>query len=138
MNDRNTVSGIPVTLKVDNDATVLVSGATTSNAGIVTGDVSVGANRTIVYSENLGGAFGGAEQESLWKWTLTGGSALNFAFGASSRLPIGRRNRSLPRSVAFLSPRPRVGRSAPIALPMLACLRLNSGDSLSSTTDLQP
>lgn len=44
----------------------------------------VAANRTIVYSQALGGAFGGAEQESLWKWTLTGGSALNFAFGASS------------------------------------------------------
>lgn len=42
------------------------------------------ATRSIVFSENLGGTFGGAEEESLWKWTLTGGSTLNFAFGASS------------------------------------------------------
>ncbi|MGH6645478.1 PEP-CTERM sorting domain-containing protein [Aquabacterium sp.] len=44
----------------------------------------VSATRSIVFSENLGGTFGGAEEESLWKWTLTGGSTLNFAFGASS------------------------------------------------------
>jgi hypothetical protein len=44
--NNNTVSGIPITLRVDNDATVLVSGATTSTAGIVSGEVSVGANRT--------------------------------------------------------------------------------------------
>jgi hypothetical protein len=44
----------------------------------------VSATRTIAYTENLGGAFGGAEEESLWKWTVSGGSTLNFAFGASS------------------------------------------------------
>lgn len=44
----------------------------------------VDATRNIVFTEGLGGAFGGAEEESLWKWTVTGGSALNFAFGAAS------------------------------------------------------
>ena len=44
----------------------------------------VDATRTITFTEGLGGAFGGAEEESLWKWTVTGGSALNFAFGAAS------------------------------------------------------
>lgn len=43
----------------------------------------VNATRSIVFTENLGGAFGGAEEESLWKWTVSGGSALNFAFGAT-------------------------------------------------------
>lgn len=43
----------------------------------------VDATRSIVFTEGLGGAFGGAEEESLWKWTLTGGSTLNFAFGAT-------------------------------------------------------
>lgn len=43
----------------------------------------VDATRNIVFTEGLGGAFGGAEEESLWKWTVTGGSALNFAFGAT-------------------------------------------------------
>jgi hypothetical protein len=43
----------------------------------------VSATRTITYSAALGGAFGGAEEESLWTWTLSGGSSLNFAFGAS-------------------------------------------------------
>ena len=42
----------------------------------------VEATRTIVYTEALGGAFGGAEEESLWAWTLSSGSALNFSFGA--------------------------------------------------------
>jgi len=44
----------------------------------------VSATRSIVFTENLGGSFGGAEEESLWKWTLSGGSALSFAFGAAS------------------------------------------------------
>ncbi|RZL03674.1 MAG: PEP-CTERM sorting domain-containing protein [Rubrivivax sp.] len=44
----------------------------------------VNATRTVVFSENLGGTFGGAEEESLWKWTVSGGSALSFAFAASS------------------------------------------------------
>ncbi|MDP3614749.1 MAG: PEP-CTERM sorting domain-containing protein, partial [Rubrivivax sp.] len=43
----------------------------------------VDATRAITFTEGLGGAFGGAEEESLWKWTVTGGSALNFAFGAT-------------------------------------------------------
>lgn len=43
----------------------------------------VDATRTLVFTENLGGTFGGAEEESLWKWTVTGGNALNFAFGAT-------------------------------------------------------
>lgn len=43
--NRNAISGIPITLSVDNDATVLVSGATTSAAGVVTGTIGIGANR---------------------------------------------------------------------------------------------
>jgi hypothetical protein len=43
----------------------------------------LGATRTIAYTEALGGTFGGAEEESLWKWTLVGGSTLNFSFGAT-------------------------------------------------------
>ena len=49
--NRNTVSGIPVTISVDNLATVAVSGNVTGTAGTVTGVVSVGgsrANRTVL------------------------------------------------------------------------------------------
>ena len=49
--NRNTVSGIPVTISVDSLATVAVSGITTGTAGTVTGVVSVGgsrANRTVL------------------------------------------------------------------------------------------
>lgn len=48
--NRNAISGIPVTLRVDNDAVVTVSGDTTDAAGRLTGEVSVGSskvNRTI-------------------------------------------------------------------------------------------
>lgn len=44
--NRNTVTGIPVTIRVDNGATVQVSGTSTSAAGIVTGTVGIGADRT--------------------------------------------------------------------------------------------
>jgi hypothetical protein len=44
--NRNTVSGIPVTLRVDSEATIQVSGETTSTVGVVTGKVGIGANRT--------------------------------------------------------------------------------------------
>ena len=49
--NRNTVSGIPVTISVDNLATVAVSGITTGTAGTVTGTIGVGgsrANRTVL------------------------------------------------------------------------------------------
>ena len=48
--NRNAMSGIPVSVKVDSDAIANVSAATTSAAGIVTADVSLGnnlANRTV-------------------------------------------------------------------------------------------
>ncbi|MBX3600029.1 MAG: Ig-like domain-containing protein [Rubrivivax sp.] len=44
--NRNTVAGIPVTISVDNGASVQVSGTTTSTAGVVTGTVRIGADRT--------------------------------------------------------------------------------------------
>ncbi len=44
--NRNAVSGIPVTIQVDNDATVQVSGNSTAENGTVTGIVSMGANRS--------------------------------------------------------------------------------------------
>ena len=49
--NRNTVSGIPVSISVDNLATIAVSGASTGTAGTVTGVVSAGssrANRTVL------------------------------------------------------------------------------------------
>ena len=49
--NRNTVSGIPVAVSVDNLATIAVSGANTGTAGTVTGVVSAGssrANRTVL------------------------------------------------------------------------------------------
>lgn len=55
--NRNTVSGIPVSISVDNQATVAVSGATTGPAGTVTGVVSVGssrANRTVLITAVTG------------------------------------------------------------------------------------
>ena len=42
--NRNTVSGIPITIQVDSDATVSVSGSTTDTSGRVTGLVSIGSN----------------------------------------------------------------------------------------------
>jgi hypothetical protein len=45
--NRNTVAGIPVTISVDDrDATVQVSGSETDSAGVVTGKVSIGANKS--------------------------------------------------------------------------------------------
>jgi hypothetical protein len=55
--NRNTVSGIPVTLKVDNEATVQVSGTATDTKGVVTGAVGIGANkanRTITVTATSG------------------------------------------------------------------------------------
>lgn len=43
--NRNTVPGIPVTLSVDNDATMAVSGPVTNATGVVTGTVSIGSSR---------------------------------------------------------------------------------------------
>lgn len=43
--NRNAIAGIPITLRVDNDATIVVSSATSNASGIVTGTVSVGANK---------------------------------------------------------------------------------------------
>jgi len=43
--NRNAIPGIPVTMRVDNGATIVVFGATTNASGVVTGSVSVGANR---------------------------------------------------------------------------------------------
>ncbi len=44
--NRNTVSGIPVILSVDNGATIAVDGTTTNTAGVVSGKVAVGSNRS--------------------------------------------------------------------------------------------
>ena len=55
--NRNTVSGIPVTISVDNLATVAVSGTTTGTAGTVTGTIGVGgsrANRTVLITAMSG------------------------------------------------------------------------------------
>ena len=43
--NRNTIAGIPVTLRVDNGAAIQVTGTTTDAAGTVRGIVSIGANR---------------------------------------------------------------------------------------------
>lgn len=44
--NRNTVSGIPVTIAVDSDATLMVSGSATDANGVVTGTLGIGANRS--------------------------------------------------------------------------------------------
>ena len=44
-NNRNAISGIPVTLRVDSDATIVVSGPTTNTAGVVIGTISIGSNK---------------------------------------------------------------------------------------------
>lgn len=44
--NRNVISGIPVTLRVNNDATVAVSGNATNALGLVTGTIGIGANRS--------------------------------------------------------------------------------------------
>ncbi len=43
--NRNTVAGIPITVSVDNDATVAVSGTITDDKGVVTGAVGIGSSR---------------------------------------------------------------------------------------------
>jgi hypothetical protein len=55
--NRNTVAGIPVTISVDNGATIQVSGSSTSSAGVVTGVVGIGAdrsNRTVTVTATSG------------------------------------------------------------------------------------
>ena len=44
--NRNVVSGIPITFRVDSSAVVAVSGATTNAAGAVVGTVGIGADRS--------------------------------------------------------------------------------------------
>jgi hypothetical protein len=44
--NRNAVSGIPITLKVDSSALLTVSGPTTNVAGVVTGNVGIGSDRS--------------------------------------------------------------------------------------------
>ena len=44
--NRATVSGIPVTLKVDNNATINTSGSVTNASGQVTGTISIGGDKT--------------------------------------------------------------------------------------------
>jgi len=44
--NRNAIAGIPVTLRVNNNATVVVSGAITNASGVVTGTISVGSDRS--------------------------------------------------------------------------------------------
>jgi hypothetical protein len=44
--NRNTIAGIPVTLRVDNGATVAVSATTTNTQGLVTGTVNIGSDRS--------------------------------------------------------------------------------------------
>ena len=43
--NRNTVAGIPITMSVDNGATIAVSGTVTDDKGVVTGAVGIGSNR---------------------------------------------------------------------------------------------
>lgn len=43
--NRNVISGIPVTLSVDSDAVIAVSGGTTSPNGVISGVVAIGANK---------------------------------------------------------------------------------------------
>lgn len=55
--NRNTVAGIPVTISVNNGATIQVSGSSTSSAGVVTGVVGIGAdrsNRTVTVTATSG------------------------------------------------------------------------------------
>ncbi len=55
--NRNAIAGIPVTLRVDNGATVQVSGSSTNTAGTVTGTIGIGAdrtNRTVLVSATSG------------------------------------------------------------------------------------
>jgi hypothetical protein len=44
----------------------------------------VSATRVLTYDNVITGGFGGAEQESLWKWTLAGTGNWVFNFGASA------------------------------------------------------
>lgn len=44
----------------------------------------VSATRVLTYDSAITGGFGGAEQESLWKWTLSGTGNWAFNFGASA------------------------------------------------------
>ncbi len=44
----------------------------------------VSATRVLTYDNVITGGFGGAEQESLWKWTLAGSGNWVFNFGASA------------------------------------------------------
>lgn len=44
----------------------------------------VSATRVLTYDNAITGGFGGAEQESLWKWTLAGTGDWVFNFGASA------------------------------------------------------
>lgn len=42
--NRNAIAGIPITLRVDNGASIIVSSATSSNTGVITGAISIGSN----------------------------------------------------------------------------------------------
>jgi hypothetical protein len=44
----------------------------------------VSATRVLTYDNAITGGFGGAEQESLWKWSLAGSGNWVFNFGASA------------------------------------------------------
>lgn len=44
----------------------------------------VSATRVLTFDSAITGGFGGAEQESLWKWTLAGSGNWVFNFGASA------------------------------------------------------
>lgn len=55
--NRNTVSGIPVSVAVDNSATIALSGTSTNASGVVTGTIRTGgssANRTITVTVTSG------------------------------------------------------------------------------------
>ena len=43
--NRNTIAGIPITLRVDSDATIAVSSGVTNSAGVVSGVISTGPNK---------------------------------------------------------------------------------------------
>ncbi len=55
--NRNALAGIPMTLTVDNNAVITVSGSTTNSSGVVTGVVTIGAdrsNRSIIVTASSG------------------------------------------------------------------------------------
>lgn len=74
-NTSNTPNTWDVYLRVATQGSVALDAATLNG---------VSATREVTYSSALTGGFGGAEQESLWKWTLSGSGPWLFDFAASA------------------------------------------------------